>query len=91
MELFKYYNLDECSNFEIVEDKLVELEEEGKIEYKLDDYILKIEDLELSDNEIEKLSKLFDDNDILPYIDYEEYDDSDDDYFDNFSDDEWED
>ena len=60
MELFNYYNLDECVNKKKVKKKLDELSDEGKIEYSIDGDILKIEDIDLSDEDIDDISNLLD-------------------------------
>lgn len=87
MELFNFYNLDECINKKKVIKKLKQLEDEGKIEYSIDGEILKIDDLDLSEEEVEQVANLFDTNDVFPYHDKEDDDDFYDGY-DNFSDDE---
>ena len=65
MELFEYYNLDECIDRKLVLSKLNELKEEGKIEYELNVDILKIEDIDLDENEIDELADLLEENDVL--------------------------
>lgn len=75
MELFNYYSLDECVNRKQVMSKLKSLEAEDKIEYSLDQEILKIKDLYLEENEIMELCELFDKNDVFPYMDKEDEDD----------------
>lgn len=86
MELFNFYNLDECINKKKVVKKLNELTDEGKVEYSIDGEILKIEDLDLSEEEVDEVANLFDANDVFPYHDKEDDDDFYDGY-DNFSDD----
>ncbi len=75
MELFNYYSLDECVNRKQVMNRLKSLQAEDKIEYSLDQEILKIKDLELDENEISELCELFDQNDVFPYMDKEDEDD----------------
>ena len=72
MELFKYYSLDECIDRKGVKKNLKQLEDEGKIDFKIDGEILRIEDLDLDEDELSELLDLFDNNDIFPYPDYEE-------------------
>lgn len=87
MELFNYYSLDECPETKVIKKRLSQLEDEGKIEFTLDGDILKIKDLDLDDEELSDLIKMFDNNDIFPYPDYEE--DVDDDFgYDDFDDEE---
>jgi hypothetical protein len=87
MELFEYYNLDECIDRKLVLSKLKELKKEGKIEYELNDDILKIEDIDLDENEIDDLAKLLEENDVFEDLDggSDDWDDDgwDDDSFDD--------
>ena len=79
MELFEYYNLDECIDRKGVLVKLKSLKNEGKIEYDLNGDMLKIEDIDLDESEIEELTDLFEENDIFEDLEYgEEEDDWDD-------------
>lgn len=71
MELFNYYNLCECTNFNPIKKKLNILQDDGKIEYEKDKDILKIVDIYLDEYEIEYLNKLFDKYDVFVYPDYE--------------------
>lgn len=75
MELFSFYSLDECVNKKKVVKKLSELSDEGKIEWSIDIDILKIKDLDLSEEEIVEVSNLLYQNDIFPHLDIEEDDD----------------
>ncbi len=87
MELFNYYSLDECLNRKQVINMLKSYKSEGKIEYSLDQEILKIKDLDLEEDEISEICEMFDQNDVFPYLDkededdfyggYEDYDDED--------------
>ena len=86
MELFKYYNIDECLDKDKLFQKLDSLVNDGKIDYDLDGQILKIEDLDLEEFDIEVLVKLFDKLDVFTYTEYDE-DDQDDDPFDELGDD----
>jgi hypothetical protein len=87
MELFNFYSLDECLDLKKVKKRLTQLEREGKIEYSHDSDILKIQDLDLDEDEISEVLDLFEDNDIFPYPDYQEDGDDYDDY-DDFGDEE---
>lgn len=87
MELYDYYNLDECVDRKKVIATLKKFKKEGKIDYSLDGEELHIEDLDLDDTEVEYLSELFDENDVFPDTDkedgddfYSDFDDFDDDY-----------
>jgi hypothetical protein len=75
MELFSFYSLDECLNKKKVVKKLTSLSDEGKIEWSIDRDILKIKDLDLSEEEIVEVANLFDQNDIFPHHDIEDEDD----------------
>jgi hypothetical protein len=80
MELFNFYNLDECVNKKKVLKKLNQLLDEGKIDFSVDREILKIEDLDLSESEVEGVAELLDSNDVFPYLDKED----DDDFYDGY-------
>ena len=80
MELFEYYKLDECIDRKGVLAKLKSLKNEGKIEYDLNGDMLKIEDIDLDETEVEQLTDLFEENDIFEDLEYgEEDEDWDDD------------
>lgn len=84
MKLFNYYSMDECSDRKKIVAKLKSLEDEGKIEYSLDTVsdIFRIKDLDLEDDDIEDLVRIFDQNDVFPYLDYEDEDEAGDEYYD---------
>jgi hypothetical protein len=77
MNLFKYYNLEEVSNRKLVINTLKLLKKEGKINYELDGEVFRLDDLDLSDKEIEDLIDLLEENDVFPYLDRESDDDDD--------------
>ena len=79
MELFNFYSLDECLDLKKVKKRLTQLQKEGKIEYSHDSDILKIQDLDLDEDEVSELLDLFEKNDVFPYLDKNE-DDEEDDY-----------
>ena len=79
MELAEYYNLDEIIDRTQVLNELKRLKKDGKIEYELNADILKIEDIDLEESEIDDLIDLFDSNDVFEELEYGESDwDSDD-------------
>jgi hypothetical protein len=91
MNLFQYYSIDECLDTKLVIKKLNELKKEGRIDYKIEDQdLIKVKDIDLDEDEIEDLIKLFDSNDVFPYLEKDEddeddsylYDDMDDDSYD---------
>lgn len=84
MELYDYYNLDECIDRKKVTSVLKKLKKEGRIDYSIDGEILHIEDLDLDDSDIEYLSELFEENDIFPDTDRDEDDDYDDFGYDDY-------
>ena len=88
MELFEYYNLDECIDRKLVLSKLNELKEEGKIEYDLNGDILKIEDIDLEESEIDELANLLEENDVFEDLDGASNDWDDDGWGDDSFDDE---
>jgi hypothetical protein len=75
----EFWNLDECIDRKLVLSKLNELKDEGKIEYDLNRDMLKIEDIDLDESEIEQLIDLFEENDIFEDLEHGEEDDWDDD------------
>lgn len=87
MDLYNYYSLDEVIDRKSVLSKLKQLKKEGKIDYSVEDDVVKIEDLDLDESETEELLEVFDQNDVFPYLDR----DDDEDDFGNFYDDEQED
>lgn len=90
MELFNYYNLDECLERKVIKKRLTQLEDEGKIEFDIDGDILKLTDLDLDEDEVAELVEMFDKYDVFSYPDYEEgLDDEDEDnYYDDYNDEE---
>ena len=81
MELFTFYSMDECLDRDSVISELKNLKTDGKIEFSIDDDILKIKDIDLDDSEIKYLVKMLYENDIFNYPDY----DDDLDEYDEFS------
>lgn len=89
MELSEYYNLDECIDRTQVLNTLKSLKKEGKIDCELNGDILKIEDIDLDETEIDDLLDLFDSNDVFEEIDYSDEWDDDDRWVDNDFDEEY--
>ena len=85
-ELGRVWDLDECANTKQVVVKLKQFEKEGKIEYSISGDVLKIEDIDLEDNDITYLIKLFEDNDIFENTEYDEDDEEDYGYDNNYND-----
>ena len=77
MGLYTYYNIDECNNTKRLKKELNIYDHQGKIEYDFDrvNSILKIEDLDLEDNDVEYLIELFEDLEIYPNMDMNSEDD----------------
>lgn len=78
MELYTYYNLDECIDRELIIKILESYKDDGKIEYTLNGDILKLTDIDLEDKDIDKLIDLFDKNDVFGEIEDDEDEDEDD-------------
>lgn len=92
-ELGSIWNLDECIDRKLITTKLKQFEKEGKIEFKITGDILKVEDIDLEDKDIDSLNSLFEENDVFEEPEYEDdgysdYDE-DDDYPDYDDDDEY--
>lgn len=92
MKLYTYYSIDECKDTKRIKKELNVFDREGKIEYEIDRItsVLKIEDIDLEDADIEYLVELFEDLEVYPNMDLEEDDEDGDDYgyYDDGSDDE---
>lgn len=88
----KYYSLDECSDSEIVYDRLNRLQDDGKIYWSNPEQdIIRIKDSGLTPKDVKELISFFEKNDVLEYHDYEDMygdEDEDDDYEDEEFDDE---
>jgi hypothetical protein len=83
----KYYSMDECPDREKVSDYLEYLEEEGKIYFEsVDEDVIKIIDVSLTNKEMKELLKYLDDNDIIEVCDFDDSDDFEDDDYDPFND-----
>lgn len=87
-KLFNFYSFDECSDEDKLFQRLDSLKNDSKINYTQDEnYLIKIVDIELSDDEIDKLSQFLDSLNVLPYLgheddtdgDFDDYEDPDDD------------
>ena len=80
MKLYNYYNIDECNDTKRLKKELNIYDHQGKIEYDFDrvNSLLKIEDLDLDDNDIEYLIELFDDLEVYPNTDMDDEDEDDD-------------
>lgn len=93
MRLYTYYSIDECNNTKRLKKELNIYDHQGKIEYDFDrvNSILKIEDLDLEDNDVEYLIELFENLEVYPNMDINGDDDDDDDdnygYYDRDDDD----
>jgi len=74
--IYSHYSIDECKNEDEMFGLLDKFAEEGKITYQIEDqYILKIEDLDLSTDEIDELLDLFDSLDVFEYYGHEDEED----------------
>ena len=73
--LKSHYSYDECGNQKSLFEKLDNLKQEGKIDYENEDkYIFKINDIDLTEEEIIGLNKFFDSLDVFPYMDKDDED-----------------
>ena len=80
MKLYNYYSIDECNDTKRLKKELNIYDHQGKIEYDFDrvNSLLKIEDLDLDDNDIEYLIELFEDLEVYPNTDMDDEDDDND-------------
>jgi len=77
-KLFSYYSIDECTDTDKLYEELDKYSDGGLLEYKLEDRdIIKIEDLDLTEDEIEDIEKILDGLDVFPYLGYEDSEDGD--------------
>lgn len=90
MKLFSYYSLDECADRKKVIGVLKGFVKEGKIEYDLDKNtdVFRIEDLDLEEEDIEDLLEMFDENEVFPYLEFEDDEDDEDDMYGGYDEDE---
>jgi hypothetical protein len=87
--LAKYYSLDECFEQDRIYDKLDALSDDSKIEYEIvEDDVIRIKDLSLTLKEKKELVKLFEENDVIEYNEWEEEEEEEEE---DFDDDEYED
>lgn len=79
-ELHIYYSLSECQQTDKLFKHLDKLQEEAKIEWsKSSREVIKIEDIDLEDNEIDELASFLDKMDVIPDTDIDDDDLSDND------------
>jgi hypothetical protein len=65
MELYTYYNLDECIDRAIIVKDWNLIKMKVKVEYSFNGDILKLTDIDLEDKDIDKLIDLFDRYDVF--------------------------
>lgn len=76
MELKRNWVFDECSDEEILFDKLDEWQDCGLISYKASDgWVFNIKDLELTKEQIKEIVDLFEELDVYPSDDDSDEDD----------------
>ena len=82
MRLYTYYSIDECKDTKRIKKELNVFDKQGKLEYEIDriNYILKVEDIDLEDNDIEFLVELFEELEVYPNMDMSDEDEDEDDY-----------
>jgi hypothetical protein len=82
MKLYTYYSIDECKDTKRIKKELNVFDKQGKLEYEIDrvNGILKIDDIDLEDNDIEYLIDLFEQCEVYPNLDMDDYEEGDDDY-----------
>ena len=83
--------LKKGSSNKTVSSNIKKLKKEGKIEYDLNGDILRIEDIDLEESEIDDLLDLFDSNDVFEELDYgdDDWDGDDEGWGDNDFDEEY--
>jgi hypothetical protein len=80
MKLYTYYSIDECKDTKRIKKELNVFDKQGKLEYEIDriNGILKIDDIDLEDNDIEYLLDLFEQCEVYPNLDIDDDEDGDD-------------
>ncbi len=74
-KLFNYYSIDECIDEDGLYQSLDKFVDNGSLEYSLmDRWVIRITDIDLTDNEILEVSKILDRCDAFPYLDYDDVD-----------------
>ena len=94
MKLYTYYSIDECKDTKRIKKELNVFDKQGKLEYEIDriNCILKVEDIDLEDNDIEYLIDLFEQCEVYPNLDMDDDDEEGDDdygYYDREEDDDY--
>jgi len=87
-KLFNYYSFDECQNDEHLFERLEQLVDLDKIHYvEEDNQLLKLRDIDLTDQEIIALCKFLDENNVYPYLGHEDDEEESDDDYDDYDED----
>lgn len=87
MRLHTHYYTDECTNESLLNEKLEDLLNQGKITYNFDDrWILKITDRDLTPSDETELIELIESLDLYPV---EESSDEDEEGYDNYNSDDY--
>jgi hypothetical protein len=83
MVLHSYYSLHECTDTRRLKKALNALDKEGKLEYEIDkpNFLMRIYDIDLEDDDIEYLIELFEELEVYPNTDKDEDDEDDEDDF----------
>ena len=94
MKLYTYYSIDECKDTKRIKKELNVFDKQGKLEYEIDrvNGILKIDDIDLEDNDIEYLIDLFEQCEVYPNLDMNDDDEEGDEdygYYDRDEDDDY--
>lgn len=78
-ELFNYYSISESMTPDKIIKKLESLKDDGKILFKMESFdSFKIEDLDLTEKELDNLIEFLDKHDAIPDIDKQDSNSSDD-------------
>ncbi len=88
MKLHTHYSIDECNDVDLLFERLTELQDENKIEFKKEDrFLIKVTDIDLSENEEIDLIKLLESLDLYPFLEFEsdDYDIFEDEESDDYS------
>lgn len=82
--LSKFYSLDECYSKDKVFDHLENLQNDEMILFEIiDQEVIKIRDIGLSEKDIKDLVIFFEENDVIEYSDLDEDDEDEDSFFDD--------
>lgn len=87
-ELSTYWNLDECTDRKLILNSLKKFKKDGKIDYEIKLELLKLEDIDMCQEDITSLLDMFEKHCVFEDLDISDDDDDFDEFYgDDFDDD----